>query len=170
MIEYEVKILDIDVAEITKNLSEIGYTPQRKRSFRRIIFDTIPEDKNKWVRLRTDGFITTLTYKEYLRDSIDGVKEIEVEVDNFENCRSLLESSGLRSRSYQENSRTDFINKSMSAEISIDEWPNIPPYLEIESKSVGDVEKMVSDLKLESHEKTSETTANVYKRYGLTLE
>ena len=37
--------------------------------------------ENKWIRLRTNGIKTTLTYKDAESNTIDGTKEVEIEVE-----------------------------------------------------------------------------------------
>jgi len=49
-----------------------------------------------------------LTIKEIISDSIDGTKEIEVEVSDFEDTNLILEKMGYKFKSYQENKRTSF--------------------------------------------------------------
>lgn len=169
MIEYEIKILDVDVTHAVETLTNLGYARQPEKSFRRVIFDVTPVDKNKWVRLRTDGSKTTLTYKNFKADAIDGVEEIEVLVDSFDSTRQLLLLAGLRSTSYQENKRVDFDGPG-SVQISIDTWPGIPSYMEIEGSSVEEVNETVKLLQLGSNRQTSVTTKEIYKLYGLSID
>lgn len=170
MIEYEVKILDIDVPTITNVLEQLGYIRQKEKTFCRIIFDTSPADENKWVRLRTDGDVTTLTYKNFRANAIDGVEEVEVHVDNFDACKQLLSLAGLQSTSYQENRRTDFVGLAGSVQINIDTWPGIPPYMEIEGSNVAEVKATVKSLGLTSNRQTSVTTKEIYNLYGLNID
>ena len=122
------------------------------------------------MRLRTDGRKTTLTYKNFKADAIDGVEEIEVAVDSFDSTRQLLALAGLRSTSYQENKRVDFDGPTGSVQISIDTWPGIPSYMEIEGSSVDEVNATVKLLQLASNRQTSVTTKEIYKLYGLSID
>lgn len=170
MIEHEIKILDVDVSALTTKLNGLGFKEQAHKLFRRVIFDVSPPDTNKWVRLRTDGNKTTLTYKNFRKDAIDGVEEVEVTVDDFEKTRALLMAAGLKSTSYQENKRVEFDSPDgATVTVSIDSWPRIPSYLEIEGSTSTDVELMLDRLDVQELAKTSVTTQEIYKRYGLDL-
>lgn len=170
MIEYEVKVLDIDSEAFAKKVTDMGFAPQGELSFRRFLFDTVPPDPNAIVRLRTDGKKSSLTYKSFLKDAIDGVKEIEVEVSDFDTCKQLLETSGLAVSSYQENKRKIFLNPERpDMEITIDSWPGIPPYAEVEGKSVEDVEKTLAELEVDPEKVTSASPKAIYKLYGLDI-
>ena len=170
MIEYEVKILDVEPEEFAKKVAAMGFVPQGELSFRRFLFDTVPPDPNAMVRLRTDGEKSSLTYKSFLEDAIDGVKEIEVEVSDFDTCKNLLEASGLKVTSYQENKRRIFLNpEKPDTEITIDQWPGIPPYAEVEGKSVEDVEKILAELDVNPEKVTSASPKAIYKLYGLDI-
>ena len=170
MIEHEVKILDIDPNSVCEILSKEGFLQQEELSFKRVIFDTIPANPNEWIRLRTDGSKTTLTYKKFLQDSIDGVEEVEIEVSDFDNCRKILQNSGFKAKSYQENKRKLFLSKVNSdVEITIDTWPGIPPYVEIEAQASDKVLDIVTRLGFSKDNITSKTTKEIYKKYGINI-
>ena len=61
-IEYEVRILEIDEAQIKEKLDKIAKFEWNQLQ-RRYVYDFIPKEKNKWIRLRTNGNKTTLTIK-----------------------------------------------------------------------------------------------------------
>ena len=72
-IEYEVRILEIDEDQIKKKLDEIAKFEWNQLQ-RRYVYDFIPKEKNKWIRLRTNGDKTTLTIKNLVNSKIDGTK------------------------------------------------------------------------------------------------
>lgn len=164
--EFEVKILDIDKEKIIEKLNSIGAVKVGEKNFRRNVYD-VNDDKHNWVRLREDGKNITLTYKEVKSFDIDGTKEVEVEVSDFENTALFLEKSGLVHRAYQENKRTSF--KLGNIKIDIDEWPLIPAYLEIEGESAEEVDNVVVLLGFTKEDVTSIDSLSVYKRYGINL-
>ncbi len=163
--EFEVKILDIDVDEIVSKLESLGAEKIGEKEQRRFVYDFNPVKENSWVRLRTDSQKTTLTIKEIQNDEIDGTKEIEIEVDDFESTNLLLEKLGYKHKAYQENKRISYILDGV--EIEVDFWPLIPPYLEIEGQSVDEVKKMVRKLGYELKQTTSINTKKVYEKYGI---
>jgi|JI10StandDraft_1071094.scaffolds.fasta_scaffold111813_2 adenylate cyclase class 2 len=162
--EFETKVLEIDKNEIIKLIEANNFTQHAPQDFRRYVYEV---NAKSWIRLRTDGRITTLTYKLYEKNSIDGVQELEIVVSDFEKTHEMLLLMGLKTTSYQENRRYRFTNEEV--ELALDEWPLIPAYLEIEGSDVKVVNKYVELFKLTGYERTSEPTSAVYKRYGLDI-
>jgi adenylate cyclase class 2 len=78
-----------------------------------------------------------------------------------------LAALGFTPKSYQENKRTSFLLD--GAEVEIDSWPRIPPYMEIEGKSREDVVRVAELLGYAEHGLTGENTTKVYARYGIDL-
>lgn len=166
--EFETKILEIDIDIITAKLNKIGAKKIGNKLQRRFVYDFVPKKENSWIRLRTNGNKTTLTIKEIQNDHIDGTKEIEILVDDFDKTNLLLEKLGYTHKAYQENKRISYIFEGV--EIEIDSWPQIPPYLEIEGKSVVEVERVLHLLGFELSKSTSINTTEVYKKYGIDID
>ncbi len=165
-IEYEVKVLDIDVDQVKHQLLKLGASYIWKKEFRRYVYDMTPPQKEKWIRLRTDGKITTLTCKHILdSNAIDGVREWEFEVWDFDIANEFLEQIGYIAKSYQENIRESYILDNCS--IEIDARPLIPIYLEIEGPSRDDVLQVLNLLELGNLECTSENTTKIYEKYWI---
>lgn len=167
-IENEIKILDINVSDVDAKLLGMGFAKKDPQNFRRFIYEIKDSGEDAWVRLRTDGKKTTITYKSYEKNAIDGMKEVEVAVDDFDTAHTLLVAMGLSEKSYQENRRQRYVLG--DTEASIDEWPLIPTYMEIESSTSEEVEKYLNLIKKDGQETTSEPTSFVYKKYGIDLD
>src|SRR5262245_1234164 len=166
--EYEAKVLDIDptaMAELI--LFKGGQIVSAPTLQRRYVYDIVPGDQSKWIRLRDTGRSTTLAVKEISHDGIDGTYEVEVTVDSIDATNELLGALGFHPKSYQENRRTSFTLE--GAQLEIDEWPMIPPYLEIEAASPEEVLRIAGILGYQQSQLTSENTTKVYKRYGIEL-
>jgi adenylate cyclase class 2 len=163
MIEFETKILNINIDEIKQKLKNLGAKYIWIKNFRRYTYDFNPIDKNKWIRLRTDWYKTTLTIKEIVSNSIDWTFEHEIIVSDFDKTNEILEKLGYKYKQYQENKRESF--NFNWVEIEIDSWPLIPTYLEIEWKSKKEVENTVKLLWFELTNTTSENTADIYYKY-----
>jgi adenylate cyclase class 2 len=166
--EFEAKVLDIDPAVmadmiVAKGGREVGPATLQ----RRYVYDITPGDQSKWIRLRDTGSATTLAVKEISHDGIDGTYEVEVTVGSLEATNELLGLLGFRPKSYQENRRWSFALD--GAQLEIDEWPMIPPYLEIEAASPADVVRIAGILGYDQDQLTSENTTKVYRRYGIEL-
>lgn len=140
--EIEVKFLDVNFADIRKQLTALnGKCTHSMRDMRRALCET-PEmkERNAFLRLRDEGDKVTLTYKQFDELSLSGAKEIEVDVSDFEATLDILKVSGLEPTTYQESRRETW--QVGEAEVVLDEWPWIPPYIEIEGHS----EEIVRDI------------------------
>ena len=173
MEEFEIKFLEVNVPKLEKKLLEIGVQKVFSFLYRRRVFD-FPDLRlagdHSWLRVRDEGDRVTFTYKKRLGVGEDklkdgGMHEVEIVVDNFEKTAELLRSIGMVEKFYEENKRTKYVFEDV--EFCIDEWPLIPPYLEIEGKSWETVKGAVSKLGLnwEGHVKCS--TMQVYRHYGI---
>lgn len=166
-IEHEAKILDIDPEATERLILDKGGQKLGERFMRRYVYDITPGDQSKWIRLRDTGDEITLTVKQITSDAIDGTHEIEVGVDNFAATNALLGVMGFTAKSYQETKRTSFILD--GAQVEIDTWPQIPPYLEIEAGSKDEVVRVAGLLGYTEADLTGENTIKIYARYGIDL-
>lgn len=160
--EYEVRILEIEKEEIVQLLEKLGAVKQGEYNQKRYVYDLNPVQKGKWIRLRTNGNKTTLTYKDIVSNTIDGTKEVEIVVDNFEDTNEFLNRIGFMARNYQENKRIKYILDDV--EIDIDSWPMIPTYLEVEAKDEKQVINMIKKLKLDNAKITALNCDDIYKQ------
>lgn len=145
--EYEIRVLEIDKEKLIDKLEELGAKKVGEFNQKRYVYDLNPVQENKWIRLRTNGKETTLTYKSIEADTVDGTKEVEIKVEDFNTTNEFLNKIGFTARNYQENNRIQYILDDV--EIDIDTWPKIPTYLEIEGKNEKEVKDMVKKLDLE---------------------
>lgn len=166
-IEFEGKILDIDPDNTEQLIVDTSDHKLGERFMRRYVYDITPGDKSKWIRLRESGDDITLTVKQITSDAIDGTHEIEVSVDDFAATNALLGMLGFTAKSYQETKRTSFILD--GAQVEIDSWPRIPPYLEIEAGSEDEVIRVAQLLGYNETDLTGENTIKIYAHYGIDL-
>jgi len=166
--EFEVKVLDVDPEKMSARIKEIGGTHVAERLMRRYVYDLRPREQGRWIRLRDTGSEVTLCVKEITSDAIDGTRETEVGVSDFDSTHALLGRLGHRARAYQENRRSSWVLDDVRLEI--DSWPLIPPYLEIEGDDAEQVWAAADRLAVPRTELTSENTTTVYARYGIDLE
>ncbi|MCI8309924.1 MAG: CYTH domain-containing protein [Clostridia bacterium] len=159
--EYEIRILEINKEEIIKSLEKLGAVKKGVYNQKRYVYDLKPIQKNKWIRLRTNGQVTTLTYKDIESNTIGGTKELEIQVEDFEKTNEFLEKIGFINRNYQENNRIQYILNGV--EIDIDSWPMIPTYLEIEGKNEESVFKVVDLLQIDKSKICELNCNDIYK-------
>ena len=131
--EYEAKFVNISTSEIRQKLRSLGGSSEKpERLMRRVTIDSPEMKQNKgYLRVRDEGDCVTMTYKQFDKLSVDGAKEHEVNVDNFEETIAILEAAGLPYTSFRESKRETW--RLGDAEIVIDEWPWLAPYIEIEA-------------------------------------
>jgi adenylate cyclase class 2 len=166
-IEHEAKILDINPREMENKILDAGAKFIAERVMRRYVYDITPGDQSKWIRLRDTGTEVTLTVKEIKHDGIDGTHEVETEVGDFETTNALLVALGFTPKGYQENRRVSYTLD--GAQLELDTWPQIPPYLEIEAASKEEVIRIAALLGYSEDRLTGENTTKVYARYGVDL-
>ncbi|MGY1897211.1 class IV adenylate cyclase [Nocardia gipuzkoensis] len=166
-IEHEAKILDIDPETIEQHIVGKGGRRLGERFMRRYVYDITPGDESKWIRLRDNGNGTTLAVKQITSDAIDGTHEVEVSVDDFAATNTLLELLGFTAKSYQETKRVSF--ELDGAQLELDTWPRIPPYLEIEAATKDEVVRIAGLLGFAEADLTGENTIKIYARHGIDL-
>jgi adenylate cyclase class 2 len=163
--EFEIRFLDINKDDFRKLLEKVGgILAHPELLMRRAIFDSdVMKSNSGWLRLRDEGNKVTLTYKQSSSDlNLGRMKEIEVEVSSFGDCRSLLSTTGLLERTYQENLREtwDLLNVS----VTIDTWPSIGTLVEFEGKDEETIKKAVFTLGLDWSAGTFDSIDEIYKR------
>lgn len=161
--EYEIRILEINKENIIRKIESLGAIKKGEYNQKRYVYDLKPIQRNRWIRLRTNGTETTMTYKDIESNTIDGTKEVEFKVDSFEVANEFLNKIGFMPRSYQENKRIQYTLDNV--EIDIDTWPMIPTYLEIEGNSEEEVNNMVKKLGLSNLKITVLNCDDIYREF-----
>ncbi len=147
--EIEVKFVDVDIADMRKKLQKIGAVCRMQmRQMNRVIID-YPDrrmQQKEWafIRVRDEQDKVTLTYKRFDKLSVDGAKEVEVAVSDFDSAVQIFEAIGLEVVSFQEARRETW--GLGEAEIVIDEWPWLKPYIEIEADSENTLKEIAKKL------------------------
>ena len=95
-------------------------------------------------------------------NSIDGTKELEIEVSDFEETNQLLKILGYIPKAYQENMRIRYMLNDV--EMDIDTWPLIPTYMEIEGKTIEEVKQIEKLLGVEEKKITNLNCQDIYKK------
>lgn len=167
--EIEERILEIDNETMIKKIESLGATKVGEWYQRRYVYDFTPKRENEWIRLRTNGIETTLTYKNVEKNSIDGTKELEIVVSNFDMTNELLQVLGYIPRAYQENKRIRYILNNI--EIDIDSWPLIPTYMELEGNNVDKIKEIEKLLEIDENKITTLNCQDIYaKIYNINID
>lgn len=178
MEEFELKFLEVDVPSLEKKLLDIGAEKVAEYNYSRVIFYINRDPQSSadgWVRVRTDGKETTLTYKKSIQEKSKdglmenvGMTEIEVTVDDYEKTLALMKAIGLYENKIEKNKRIRY--QKGDVVFDIDFWPEIPAYLEIESDSYEKVKRAARELGLDGESGMLGTAGSVYKKYGINID
>lgn len=138
MDEIEVKILEIDKRAVVEKLESFGADKLFDADLEQLYFDFADKRLSqdyKILRLRSEGDYSELTYKEDSGKSNDAkiMDEVEVEVEDFNSMKKILEFIGFKNWLSLKKHRTSFSIGDVHFEI--DEFKDIPPLLEIEASS-----------------------------------
>src|SRR3989338_2283373 len=142
MKEIEVKILNIHTGQVREKLQQLEAKKKFAGEIVRVTFD-FPDRRLKQnhelLRVRKIGDETTLCFKgkkEY-EDTVKIREELEVTTSSFENTVKILELLGFQKINENKKYRESYhIGK---AKFEIDQWGNIPHFLEIEAPSKKEV-------------------------------
>jgi adenylate cyclase class 2 len=132
-VEYEATFPDVDKDEMRRRLESAGATlvkpefMQRRHVFR---FPKGHEIEGGWLRVRDESDKITLSLKVVSGNKIEDQKEICLKVDNYLNAVELLKTMGCEVKAFQESKRE--LWKLDSCDVTIDEWPFLEPYVEVE--------------------------------------
>ena len=165
--EIEAKFLDVDINNLRKRLKVLN--AKRVHSevlMKRKAFDYADNRLMKiggWIRGRDEGDRITLSYKQLNDRTLHGTKEISLDVDDFDNACQLLLSIGLKQKAYQETKREKWILD--GNEVTIDTWPWIPSFVEIESNDEESLKKIAKKLGFKWEETMHGSVETVYQRH-----
>jgi adenylate cyclase class 2 len=162
--EIEAKFLDIDPEATRKLLRDLGATlVYPEVLMKRRVFDNPTNKQSDWLRVRDEGDKVTMSYKKVVDRTVHGTKEITIEVSNFDDACAILAAAQLRPASYQETRREKWILD--GAEVTIDTWPWIPTFVEIESSSEDDLRSVAKNLGLDWSQAFFGSVEPAYQKY-----
>ena len=141
--EWEVKFLNIDKASLRKRLSDVGAVLVKPETLYKRSVYFLPsghEIEGGWVRVRDEGDKITMSLKVVNNGNVEDQKEVQLTVDNYDEAKNFLSMTGFVEKAYQETLRE--LWKHDNCEITLDEWPYLEPYVEIEGVSKEVIQKM----------------------------
>lgn len=140
--EIEATFLSVDKDSMRAKLKKAGFelkTPEylmRRKTFN---FSRVAPGLNKWGRVRQESDKVTMTVKEVRGSGINDTYEVEIIVNDFDAAASFFEACGIPAKAFQENMREVWLRNGV--EVTIDTWPGLNPFVEIE----GTNEKIVRE-------------------------
>jgi len=167
--EYEATFTDVDKESIRSKLKDIGAVLIRPESLQKRVTFNLPEGvylQGGWLRVRDEGDKVTLSLKAVHGDGIESQKEIMLEVDDFDQAVELLSIIGCKQKSYQE-TRRELWNLD-DVEITIDEWPFLESFVEVEGSSEEEVKSVSEKIGFNYKDALFCAVGTLYsKKYGL---
>ncbi|MEA2007418.1 MAG: class IV adenylate cyclase [Patescibacteria group bacterium] len=161
-IEYEATFANIDKDEIKDRLKSVGAKLIKPEFLQKRENFSPHNDGKGWIRVRDEGDKITMSYKRLVsRDNIDGQKEICLEIDDYDEAKSFLETLGFKQKNFQESKRE--IWELDGVEICIDEWPFLEPFVEVEGKNEIEVKNICEKLGFDYSQAKFCATGNLYE-------
>lgn len=160
--EIEASFLDIDKDSYRAKLEAAGAECIKPEiMMRRTVFDSGP---HSFARVRDEGDKIVMTYKNFEdEDSIMGVKEVNLIVNNYDDAVKFIAGCGLEQKAVQETYRETWVLDGV--EITIDTWPWIPTYTEIEGPSEEAVWSVAERLGLKKEDAMFGAVDKIYNHY-----
>jgi adenylate cyclase class 2 len=171
-IEYEATYPNVSKDNVRDKLREVGAKLIKPEfMMKRIVFE-LPaghEIPGGWLRVRDEGDKITMSLKIVDGDKIENQKEICLKIDNYNEGVKFLESIGAKQKAYQESYRELWLMDNV--EVTIDEWPYLEPYVEIEGKSEEEVRAVSKKLGFDYSQALFCSVDTLYnKKYGTPIE
>lgn len=166
-IEYEARFLNIDKGAYRKKLEKLGaklISPERLMRRRTYDFPDKRLAQNKsWLRVRDEGDRVTISLKQRGSLTLDGIKEHQIETNDFDQTCDLFLNMGMIVKAYQETRREKWLLQDV--EITIDSWPWIPVLTEIEGPDEASVRKTAKKLDFNFKDAIYGSIADTYTHY-----
>lgn len=166
--EIEAQFLDINKGDMRSKLQKIGAELVKPEVLmQRVVFYT---GEHSFARVRDEGDKIVMTYKNVSDEhSILGTKEVNVEVNDYDDAILFLRGCGLEIKARQETKRE--IWNYDGVEICIDTWPWIPTFMEIEGPTEESVWATAKKLGLNKSQAKFGSVDTTYQHYyGIDLD
>ena len=147
-LEYEVKFLDVDVPAVKKILEKVGAKKVHDRiMFKRTIFSRCDTTVKGYSRVRDEGKEVTMTSKMFKDPKYPEEHEVTIKED-YETGVNFLKSLGLDVKAVQESYREKWSHP-LANEITFDDLPGLPTYMEVECSTEANLNKLIETLGLD---------------------
>lgn len=162
-IEFEATFVNIDKDEMRAKLSSVGAKLVRAEYLQKRFVFNLPkghEIPGGWLRVRDEGDKITMSLKVISGNKIEDQKEMCLTVSDFNEAVLFLESIGCDKKAYQESKRELWTLDDV--EITIDEWPFLEPFVEVEGKSEKAVKIVSKKLGFDFAKAVFDTVGKLY--------
>jgi len=131
--EIEATFLSVNKDDMRKLLKKTRFElkiPEYLMRRKTFDFSRVAPGRNKWGRVRQEVDKVTMTVKEIRGSGINDTYEVELIVNDFNTATAFFEACGIPAKAFQENMREVWVRNDV--EITIDTWPGLNPFVEIE--------------------------------------
>lgn len=145
--EIEATFLSIDKDQIRGRLKSAGFElkiPEYMMRRKAFNMPPSPEGWKKWGRVRQEFDKITMTIKEIRGKGINDTYETELVIDDFETGVQFFITAGFPVKAFQESMRE--VWERGDTEATIDTWPGMNPFVEIEGPSEEEVRAISAEL------------------------
>ncbi len=174
--EIEAKFLNININDIEQKLKETGATKVGEYFQKWTTFDYPDwrlDKEGAWIRLRDEGNgEISLSFKKRLgmisregNTNDQGMQEIEIKVNDFEKTSLIFKAMGFAVKHYAEKKRIRWAKQDV--EFDIDIYPELEPYIEIETTSWEKIESEAKLIGLNYEDKKIFSANQVYAMKGI---
>jgi adenylate cyclase class 2 len=169
--EYEAKFYFVSKEKIRQKLQQVGaklITPERLLKIAVFTSTEKSSINGTYARVRDEGDKITMSIKTHAHHggSMEDQKEICLKIDDFEQGKLFLENLNLRCKAYHEKLRETWHFK--GAEVEIDSYPALEPYIEIEAKNEAKVWESAKLLEVDQFKSTVSGVSFLYSQvYGV---
>lgn len=149
--EFEAKFLDVNVSSMRDRLESIGAKlVHEKTKYIRAVFHRCESGEppiRGFARIRDENGTITMTVKIYKDPKFPEEYEITI-LDSFEKGIEFLKALGIKQKAFQESYREKWSHE-LVHEITFDDIPGIPTYMEVDCTGEDKLNKVVDLLKLD---------------------
>ena len=145
--EIEATFLSVDKDSMRAKLKKARFelnTPEYMMRRKTFDFSHIAPGRNKWGRVRQESDKVTMTIKEVRGSGINDTFEVELVVNDFDTASAFFEACNAPAKAFQENMREVWTRDGV--EITIDTWPGLNPFVEIEGVNEKIVQEISNEL------------------------
>ena len=147
MIEFEMTIPAVEIEDARRRLQQCGAVLQQGPHIQKHIVFNLPEERKiegAWMRVREESDRVTMSLKIIDGKNISDQQEYFFIAENTEDACKFLTLLGGIEKARQEKRREIWMLG--QCEVTIDEWPFLEPFLEVEGKSEEMVKETVELL------------------------
>ena len=145
--EIEATFLSVDKTSTRDSLKKAKFElkiPEYLMRRKTFDFSRVAPGRNKWGRVRQESDKVTMTIKEVKGSGINDTYEVELIVNDFDTAADFFESCNIPAKAFQENMRE--VWKRDRVEVTIDTWPGLNPFVEVEGISENVVREISNEL------------------------